>query len=141
MFGEAAFYLGCYLPLKAYLQRPVIHPPPPTKAERAVLFQRVRENITEPDLYLSKWFMNADVADIKRENLKEFFAWSLINERYEHIGEAEDHELEEYLDLLEHDFGRRFEPGRGKAVSLRGTLDHVPMQHRPLLWYGVGVHR
>lgn len=137
MLGEAAFFLGVYLPWKAHLQHPAVHPPPPSRPERAELFQRVTENLSGPELYLSKWFMNAKIEDIKRDNLKEFFAWSLMNARYETIDEDEDAELEEYIDQLERSFGRRFENGRGSAKSLRGTLDAVPMQHRPLLWYGV----
>lgn len=146
MVGEAAFYLGCYLPLRRYFQRPVVHPPPPSKAEREVLFQRIRKNITEPNSYISKWFMNARIEDIKWENLKQFFSWSLMNRRYglspksdtyESIDNDQDQELNGYLELLEQDFGRWFDRGLGKAKCLRGTFDEVLMQHRPLLWYGV----
>ena len=137
MFGEAVFYLGVYLPWRTYLQRPALHPPPPSKEERQILFERVKDNVSEPETYLSKWFMNAKIEDIKRENLKEFFAWSLMNGQLESIDDDEEAELDGYIDKLEQKFGRPFENGRGSARSLRGTMDPVPMQHRPLLWYGV----
>lgn len=137
MLGEAAFYLGVYLPLKAYRQQSAQHPPPPSRAERQELFRRVKDNATDPELYLSKWFMNAKIEDIKRENVKEFFAWSLMNARLGRIDDDEHDELNGYVDELESSFGRRFEVGHGSALSLRGTFDPVPMQHRPLLWYGV----
>ena len=138
MFGEAAFFLGVYLPTKAYLQRATTHPPPPSQPERQRLFQRVVANVADPELYLSKWFMNAKIEDIRRDNLREFFAWSLMNAPCESINDEEDAELDAYIDQLERDFGRRFERGMVPAKSLRGTLDPVPVQHRPLLWYGVG---
>lgn len=137
MIGEATFYLGVYLPWRAYLQRPAIHPAPPSKAERARLFQQVKDHVSEPEMYLSKWFMNAKIEDIRGENLKEFFAWSLMNAKYSSIDDDENAELDGYVDELERTFGWQFGAGRGRAKALRGTLDPVPMQHRPLLWYGV----
>lgn len=141
MFGEAVFYLGVYLPTRSYLQRAALHPSPPSRPERQKLFERVKKNISNQELYLSKWFMGASIAEIKRENLKEFFAWSLMNESHLKISDHEDAELEHYIDQLEISFGRNFEEGKGRAKSLRGTFDPVPMQHRPLLWYGVSQRR
>lgn len=141
MFSEASFYLVVYLPFRAYLQRPAVHPPPVGRPERQNLLDRIKDNVADPELYLSEWFMNAKIEDIKRENLKEFFAWSFMNESPQSISDDEDAELDDYVDQLERRFGWRFESGKGSAKSLRGTFDPVPMQHRPLLWYGVSRTR
>ena len=135
MVSEASFFLAVYLPLKSWLQKPAAHPQPPSEPARRVLMQRCFENITDPNLFLSKWFLDAPPSEIKQENVKEFFAWSSMNKKYEDISEAEDAELDIYAHELEGKLSRRFPPGRGKACSLRGTLDDVPMQHRPLAWY------
>ena len=52
----------------------------------------------------------------------------------------DDEELEEYVDKFEMLLGRKLDPGRGKAVPLRLTIDEVKMLHRSLLWYLVSPH-
>lgn len=49
--------------------------------------------------------------------------------------EEEDGELEEYVLQAEAVLGKRIPPGRGKAKSLRITLDEFTTLHRPLIWY------
>jgi hypothetical protein len=132
---ESAFYLLVYFPLKIWLQRDALHPEPPSKAERRILFQRCLESVQQPDTYLIRWFLNAPMGSFGRENVKEFFAWSFMNKPYEHASEDELAELETYVDQLEEQLGVDLPPGRGSSQSLRGTLDSVPMQHRPLIWY------
>ncbi|UNI16736.1 hypothetical protein JDV02_003146 [Purpureocillium takamizusanense] len=130
---EAAFYLAVYLPRKAYLQKAARHPLPPCREERKELFERCHSNIPDPVQYLRKWFRGAPVADIKRENVKDFFRWAFFN-----TGEREpayDEELEEYVGEMEKLLGRKLEPGRGNAKCLRLTLDKVEMLHRSLAWY------
>jgi hypothetical protein len=133
--GEAVFFWGVYLPLRLGLQKAAEHPVPPPKEERERLMQKVCAHLPEPEHYLSKWFMDAPPEEIKRENVKEFYAWSSLNKRYEDVDHEEDIELDLYTNELEQKLDRSFDPGRGKAKSLRTTLDPVPMQHRPLVWY------
>lgn len=52
----------------------------------------------------------------------------------------DDEELNEYVDKFETLLGRKLDPGRGKAVPLRLTIDKVKMLHRSLLWYLVSPH-
>lgn len=137
-FGEAFFYFAVYLPRRASLQSSAFDPASPDRQQRERLVQRIKHNVADPEMYLSKWFLNAKIEDIKRENLKEFFAWSLFNECPENISDDEDAEMDGYLDQMERTFGLHFEEGKGSAVPLRLTIDPVPMQHRSLLWYGVG---
>ena len=64
-----------------------------------------------------------------------------MNKKYEDIDAEEDSELEHYVDELEEQSHREILPGRGEARSLRGTIESVYMQHRPLLWYMVSELR
>ena len=89
----------------------------------------------DADQYLSKWFQGASLNEIRRENVKDFFCWSLLNKG--EYGLLDDDELEEYANGVEKILGRKLEPGRGDATPLRLTLDGVRMLHRPLLWYMV----
>lgn len=131
--AESLFFLCVYIPYRHYLQREAVHPPPPTREERRELFKLCDENISDPELYLQKWFLGADAKDIKRENLKEFLLWAFFN-RGGPPGE-DDGELEEYVVATEKLLGRLIEKGRGKAQCLRLTLDRVEMLHRSLTWY------
>lgn len=133
--AESLFYLAVYLPYRRHLQKEAIHPASPTRAERKQLFQLCNDNISDPEAYLSKWFLGAEVSEIKRENLKEFFLWAFFN-RGGPPGKDEE-ELEEYVSVTEKLLGRPIEPGTGKARALRLTLDRVDMLHRSLTWYFV----
>lgn len=130
---EAAFYFIVYLPRKAYLQRAARHPETPSSDHRRKLFRRCHDNIPDPNRYLTKWFLDAPLAEIKRENVKEFYRWAFCN-----TGEpdpAYEDEVEEYVGEMERLLGRHLEPGRGNAKCLRLTLDNVDMLHRSLTWY------
>ena len=130
---EAAFYLVVYLPRKQYLQKAARQPAPPCREERRELFRRCHSNIPDPVQYLRKWFRGAPEAEIKRENVKEFFLWAFLN-----TGEPEpayDEELDEYIGEMEKLLGRKLEPGRGNAKCLRLTLDKIEMLHRSVAWY------
>ena len=134
---EAVFYLLVYLPRRTYLQAVVAHPAG-GRDERRRLFWRCHINIPDPERYLKRWFRDAPTAEIKRENVKDFFRWAFL-----HSGEpdpAYDEELEEYVGEMEKLLGRKLEPGRGNAQSLRLTLDKVEMLHRSLTWYLVRFH-
>lgn len=136
---EAAFYFIIYLPRKAYLQKPAIHPETTSRHERRKLFRRCHANIPDPNRFLTKWFLDAPLEEIKRENVKEFFRWAYLN-----MGEpdpAYDDEVEEYVGEMEKLLGRPLEPGRGNAKCLRLTLDNVDMLHRSLTWYLVSLNK
>ncbi|KAF7877313.1 hypothetical protein EAF04_000996 [Stromatinia cepivora] len=131
--AESIFFLFCFLPYRIWLQREAIHPPAPSREERAALYQKCSDNITDPEAYLQKWFLGADIREIRRENVKEFFLWAFFN-RDGPPGE-DDGELEEYIGILERQMGREIPEGRGNARCLRLTLDEVVMSHRSLIWY------
>jgi hypothetical protein len=133
--AEALFYLFVYLPYSYYLQRETVHPPAPTRSERKELFELCNDNVMDPEAYLSKWFLGADISEIKRDNLKDFLLWGFFNRGGE-PGE-DDEELEEYIAQFEKLLGQPIEEGRGNAQPLRLTIDKVSMLHRSLFWYFV----
>ena len=133
--AETFFYLLVHLPLRTHLQREAVHPPAPSREEREVLFERCRRTIEDPERYVRKWFLGSKLEDVKRDNLKELYLWAFFN-RGGPPGD-DDEELEGYVDATEGLLGRRLAPGRGKAKSLRLTLDEVVMLHRSLIWYFV----
>ena len=143
---ETGFWLLVYLPRKRSLQAAAVHPPTLEREERKELFWKCWDKIPNPEYYLSRWFLGAKPQDVRRENVKDFFRWALLNKGDE-VGEVkadevemraeEEQELEEYVDGVQTLLGRKIEPGRGKASSLRLTVDGVKMLHRPFLWYMV----
>jgi hypothetical protein len=135
--AETLFYLLVYLPYRFHLQREAVHPPAPTRQERKELFKLCNDNISDPEVYLQKWFLGAGIDEIKRENLKEFFLWAFFN-RGGPPGN-DDEELEEYVVATEKLLGRPIQQGRGDATCLRLTLDRVEMLHRSLIWYFVST--
>ncbi|MCJ1421370.1 hypothetical protein MMC32_007733 [Xylographa parallela] len=131
--AETSFYLFVYLPRRHYLQHAAIHPTTLSRDERQRLFRLCHENVPDAELYLRKWFNWAPITDIKRENVKEFFCWALLNKGA--WGPEDEEELEQYADSIGELLGRTLEPGRGPAKPLRLTLDKVNMMHRSLIWY------
>jgi len=87
---------------------------------------------------LEKWFLDASAAEIKRENLKDFFLWAFYN-RGGPPGD-DDEELEEYIALTEEFLGSEIKPSRGNAECLRLTLDRADMMHRTTVWYLVSLN-
>ncbi|PVH91207.1 hypothetical protein DM02DRAFT_706393, partial [Periconia macrospinosa] len=130
---ETAFYLLVYHPRKIYLQRAATHPAPACRERRRVLFQRCHKNLSDPERYLTKWFMDAPASEIKRENVKDFFRWAFLNTGVPNT--VDNEELEEFVREMEKLLKRKIEPGRGNAKCFRPTLEKVDMLHRSLTWY------
>ena len=130
--AETAFYFLVYVPRRWFLQRPPVHPYILPKSERKQLFKRCMEHMPDPERYLVKWFKDAPMSEIKRENVKDFYRWAFLNCKTSPSTEAE---LEEYVDKFEDYSGLEFEPGSGRAGCLRLTIDPVDMVHRSLAWY------
>ncbi|KAF2094527.1 hypothetical protein NA57DRAFT_46698 [Rhizodiscina lignyota] len=131
--AETVFYLFIYLPRRHYLQAPAIHPPPLAIEQRRQLFQRIHESIPNIERFLSKWFLDAPMSEIKRENVKDLFRWALLNMK-DHDA-THDQELEQYIAEFEEVSGLSLEPGRGNAECMTLTFRPVNMWHRSLVWY------
>ncbi|KAL8998554.1 MAG: hypothetical protein Q9169_002394 [Polycauliona sp. 2 TL-2023] len=130
--AETLFYLLFFLPSKKSLQKPVQHPAPLTRHRRVELFHKCLSTV--PNIQDFLYLGTGDPkSDIKRENVKEWFCWAFLNKE---IWDAEEEdELEEYVCETEALLGKNILPGRGHAKSLRITLDHFTVLHRPLIWY------
>ncbi|OJD34176.1 transcription initiation protein spt5 protein [Diplodia corticola] len=131
--AEAAFYFFFYLPRKRQLQKAAVHPPAPTRDQRARLFSRCSDHVPDFERYLRGWFMGAPLSEIKRENLREFLAWAFLDTADVHSLDGD--EFDGYMRDVEARLGKPIESGRGKANALRLSLDQVRMTHRSLLWY------
>jgi pimeloyl-ACP methyl ester carboxylesterase len=131
--AEVAFYVLVYIPKYRSFQAPARHPPLASFEERRKVFNRCFETVVDGDRYLSQWFGDAPMSEIRRENVNEFFSWAFLNKGV--WGPSDEEELEEYVNNMEEMLSRPLEPGRGAAVPLRLTIDPVNMLHRPLLWY------
>ncbi|KAI9821181.1 MAG: hypothetical protein M1827_003915 [Pycnora praestabilis] len=77
--------------------------------------------------------MGAPASEIKRENVKEFFAWAFLGKA--HFDAADEDELEDYVERMESLLGRKMNAGKGRAMCLRLTIDKIDMLHRSLVWY------
>ncbi|KAF2185779.1 hypothetical protein K469DRAFT_726555 [Zopfia rhizophila CBS 207.26] len=131
--AETLFYFLFYLYRIYYIQRPAVHPPLPSAGKRRELVKRCFENIPDHEKYISKWFRDAPLHDVKRDNIKDFFRWAFFNTATP--DPAHDSELEEYVKEFERRIGRDFQPGRGNVKCLRLTLDKSDTLHRSLIWY------
>ncbi|GAB7348397.1 hypothetical protein MBLNU459_g6831t1 [Dothideomycetes sp. NU459] len=132
LLAEALFYGLFYLPYRRHLRQSAVHPVPLSRPEREELYRRCNATVTDPENYLRQWFRGAKSEDIKRENVEEFVVWAFFNNM---VTDEDGEEIESYLQEMETLLGRKLEPGRGSAKSLRLTLDDVGCSHRSLLWY------
>lgn len=133
LFSEAAFYTIVFLPYERYLQRAAIHPGALSQDERANLFARCNNNVSDPEKYIRQWLLGAKVDDIKRENVKEFIRWAFWNAG--DVLQKDEDEVEDYVRALEKRLGWIIPHGKGSAKSLRLTLDKINCSHRSLFWY------
>jgi len=131
--AEVAFYLFAYLPLKHLSQKKADHPPLAPEAERKDLFRKVHDNVPNAVEYVRKWFRNASLSEIKRDNVKDFITWAFLSLDRPHPHHED--EVNTYADIVEEMIGHPFAPGRGNATASRLTVDDVHMVHRPLAWY------
>lgn len=131
--AEAAFFLF-FLWYRRTLQHEAIHPPLRSKEERKKLFDKMKSEIHDPEKFLGGWFLGAEIEDIGRDDLKDYLSWAFWEGRTTKGDEAE---LEEMTVKVEKMVRKEFKAGKGKAKSLRLTLDPIEMEWRSLLWYGI----
>jgi hypothetical protein len=140
---EIAWYLFWFLPYRTRLQRkPGYIPPPLTKAQRQALFRAVLEYVPDYEHFTRRWFRNAHMEDIRRENVKDWLLWLLFeregSQDEKQGGEGDVNiELEDYITELEEKLEMRIKPGRGEAEALRPSFDPVKVAHRSLTYYTV----
>ncbi|TWU77469.1 hypothetical protein ED733_006968 [Metarhizium rileyi] len=140
LLAEFLFFILVYTPHKRRLQCIANHPAPLSYQERRRLFKKCVTNTIHLDAYLRGWFLGAELGDIGRDNLREFFLWAFFDTEVENNDTAsvdQDvwNEVNEYVVLTEERLGHPLREGWGPAKSLRLTLDGIPTVYRCLLWY------
>ncbi|KZF21551.1 hypothetical protein L228DRAFT_212025 [Xylona heveae TC161] len=130
---EAIFCVTVYALHRFYLQRPAIHPPLLSREKRRGLVKLCHESIPDLGNYMSKWFLDAPLEELRRENVKEFYRWAFFSSAQEDPSTEE--EVNEYVNDFEDRMGHKFRPGRANVKCLRLTFEKVDMLHRSLAWY------
>ncbi|KAG9098387.1 hypothetical protein FS749_003919 [Ceratobasidium sp. UAMH 11750] len=109
------------------------------RSERYELLLRCRDNIIDPETFLSGWQLESTSADktVRRDNIKDWLLWGFFSAGSESLSDPHvADEIDEYLQILQEKLGRTIPPGRNKDIkSIRLTLDDVVICHRPFVWY------
>lgn len=134
---ETLFYLVVYLPKRYAFQRPAPEGTGLSRQERLQLFQKCWASVSDMDLFIQTWFRGAPMHAIKKENVKDWFAWGFLNKFSDFDADAD--EIEDYITATEKILGKKFGQGRGPHQPLRPTVDAINIQHRPLSYYICGV--
>ncbi|KAI8955000.1 hypothetical protein F4801DRAFT_587176 [Xylaria longipes] len=132
---DALYALFIYHPYNRRLKQAAEHPPLPPRAERRELLIRCLDNVPNTVSYLRTWFLKANQSDIRKDNVREFLSWAFFDRHLGNETATELEELDEYVAEIERRVGYKLEPGRGKAESLRLTLDEIEVRYRSVVWY------
>ncbi|KAI1464452.1 uncharacterized protein F4812DRAFT_212454 [Daldinia caldariorum] len=132
---DVLYAILIYIPHNRRSQEEAQHPPQLSREERSALFQRCLTNVPDVRRYIQMWFLGADESEIRRDNVREFILWAFFDKKPGHESDEEEKEIHEYIETIEALLGRKLEPGRGKAESLRLTLDEVETRYRTFAWY------
>ncbi|KAI5923995.1 hypothetical protein F4810DRAFT_157726 [Camillea tinctor] len=133
---DTLYAIFLYVPYRRRLQQEAKHPPPLSAAGRRVLFERCLDHVPDLRRYLRLWFLGAEEAEVRRENVRDFLLWAFFDSRPDcKLTDDETQELDNYIAIIEQRTGRRFAPGRGKANGLRLTLDDIEICYRSVGWY------
>ncbi|KAI3319358.1 hypothetical protein HD806DRAFT_291372 [Xylariaceae sp. AK1471] len=132
---DALYAFFIYYPYNRRLNNEAEHPPLQPRSERLALFKRCLDNVPDTARYLRTWFLGADEADIRKENVREFISWAFFDRQPSNETAEEIEELDEFIVEIERRTGHQLKPGRGKAKSFRLTLDEVEVRYRSVVWY------
>ncbi|TGJ75344.1 hypothetical protein E0Z10_g11004 [Xylaria hypoxylon] len=132
---DALYALFIYYPYSRRLKQAAEHPPLLPRAKRWALFIRCLDNVPDINSYLHMWFLKANESDIRIDNVREFISWAFFDRHTGNETAAELEELDEYLVEIKRRINYSLEPGRGKAKSLRLTLDEIEVRYRSVVWY------
>lgn len=132
---EIVFYFAFYLPFRSRLQKPGFEVEPLSQAERRQFFQKGLDHAPDVEQYIRKWHCNAQLGDIRRENVKDWLMWALFDKQ----GNPGEHdaELEEYIADAEERAGVTIKKGYGDSTPMRLSFDPIDIRHRSLLFYFV----
>ncbi|KAL0940129.1 alpha beta hydrolase fold family [Colletotrichum truncatum] len=130
---DILFYFFVFLPLKSRLQRPGFDVQTLSQAERKQLFYKGLDHAPDVEQYIRKWHNNAQIGDIRRENVKDWLMWALFDKQGD-PGEF-DAELEEYITDAEERAGVTIKKGFGDSAPIRLSFDPISIRHRSWIFY------
>eukprot|EP00850_Spirogloea_muscicola_P000738 SM000003S10983 [mRNA] locus=s3:146227:149981:+ [translate_table: standard] len=86
--------------------------------------------------FISGWFMGAPVEHIKRDNLREFVAFSFFHRSFDQLSKDQLRGVDDIIGRVESAWGLRFEPGRNPDVQFMAhTREPLRALHHPLMLY------
>lgn len=124
-----------YMPYNRRLADEAKHPPSLPSYERRAVFLRCIDHVADLGRYLQLWFLGADESEIRRDNVRDFVLWAFFDRAPGQESDEEAAEAEAFIDIIEQKSGRKLQPGRGRAESLRLTLDPIVPQYRSFIWF------
>ncbi|GKT56152.1 alpha/beta hydrolase fold family [Colletotrichum tofieldiae] len=130
---EILFYFVWFVPYRSRLQKPGFQPTPLSREERNRFFHQGLDHAPDVEQYIRRWHCNAQLGDIRRENVKDWLLWALFDKQG-HPGEHEE-ELEEYIADAEERAGITIKGGFGDSTPMRLSFDPINITHRSLLFY------
>ncbi|KXH42254.1 hypothetical protein CSIM01_09006 [Colletotrichum simmondsii] len=130
---EIVFYFAWFVPYRRRLQKPGLQPEPLNQEERRRFFYQGLDHAPDVEQYIRKWHCNAQLGDIRRENVKDWLMWALFDKQ----GNPQEHddELEEYIAETEERAGVNIKKGFGDATPMRLSFDSITITHRSLMFY------
>lgn len=149
LLGEISFFLRSrHLLRRLQRQKPLAERlPPPCGATD--LFARCLRDIEEcaawsgsrgpgrtPAQFLEGWFLGTPLAQIRRDNVLELFAWAFFMKQVSELEESERRTIAGMIDEWERRFSWHFQDGyNAAAVPMRVNFDSLVVWHHPLLYY------
>ncbi|KAI4597260.1 hypothetical protein KJ359_004773 [Pestalotiopsis sp. 9143b] len=124
-------------PYQRRLKNEARHPPPLNPSDRKKLFLKCAEHIPDVERYLRLWFLGADSAEIKYDNVLDFTLWAFFDTTPERASEQDTLQAHEFVDLFEERLGRKLDAGRGSARGLRLTIDAIETRYRSFIWFAI----
>lgn len=136
LLAELAYYLFVLRRFESRLTTSAKHPLD-TRQEREALFERCIHNVPDIEHYLSLWALGADLKDIKRDNIRDFYLWAFLDREDAIADDDSDisEELEGYIAKTEAMLGQPLPLGRGHVKPLRLTFDTIQTRYRSVFWY------
>ncbi|TDZ38033.1 hypothetical protein C8035_v007712 [Colletotrichum spinosum] len=130
---EIIFYFAFFVPFRRRLQKPGIQPEQLSQAERRQFFHQGLDHAPDVEQYIRRWHCNAQIGDIRRENVKDWLMWALFDKD----GDPGEHdaELEDFITDAEERAGVTIKKGFGDSKAMRLSFDPIDIRHRSLFFY------
>ena len=139
---EAAFAIACAVHrMSAQKDLPdEQRPPPRSKEERNMMFDRCLHTVAVPQDFATKWLRDHHLEDIRRGNVEDWLAWGMFGKKPLELDADERAEMDYYIAAFEQRANHKFQDGHNGTIRCyKFTHEPVESDHRPLAYYAV-VH-